>query len=261
MMDIVEHNRDAWNAEAQGGDSPWSQPASPDAIQRARGGELSLILTPNKSVPDSWLGDLTRKDVLGLASGGGQQVPLMAAAGARVTSFDNSDAQLELDRLVAEREGLDVEFVQGDMADLSVFADETFDLIFNPVSTCFVEHVRPVWAECLRVLRPGGRLMTGLMNPAYYLFDKEAHDRNADLIAKYSLPYSDPANLNAEQLEELRKKRWPFEFGHTLDDLIGGQTDTGFQIVGFYEDKWSDEATPLNALMSTAMALCSHKPN
>jgi len=259
-MDIVEHNRDAWNAEAEEGDSPWSQPASRTAIERARGGELSLILTPNKCVPDSWLGALKNKDVLGLASGGGQQVPLMAAAGARVTSFDNSDAQLELDRKVAEREELEITFRRGDMADLSAFDDASFDMIFNPASTCFVADVRQVWLECIRVLRPGGRLMTGVMNPAYYLFGKDAHDGKAALVAKYSLPYADLTSLDDAELAALRKKRWPLEFSHTLEDLIGGQTDIGFQIVGFYEDKWSDEATPLNALMSTAMAICARKP-
>lgn len=259
-MDIVEHNRDAWNAEAESGGSPWSQPATSEVIERARQGELSLILTPNKSVPQSWLGELGGKDVLGLASGGGQQIPLMAAAGAHVTSFDNSDAQLELDRRVADREGLKIVSVQGDMANLAVFDDAAFDMIFNPVSTCFVENVRPVWVECFRVLRPGGQLLSGVMNPAFYLFDKDAHETGGAMVARNRLPYSDLACRDEAQLNTMREKRWPLEFGHTLADLIGGLTDAGFQITGFYEDDWSDEATPLNAMMSTSMAILARKP-
>jgi SAM-dependent methyltransferase len=260
-MNIVEHNRDAWNAEAEAGDSLWSQPASPKIIERARLGEVSLILTPNKSVPMAWLGDLKGKDVLGLASGGGQQVPIMAAAGAHVVSFDNSDAQLELDRRVADREGLKIATLQGDMADLSALDDASFDLIFNPASTCFVENVRPVWAECFRVLRPGGRLLSGVMNPAFYLFDKDAHETGGALVAKNALPYSDLASCDEAQLKTMREKRMPIEFGHTLGDLLGGQTDAGFQISGFYEDDWSSEATPLNALMATLMAIMARKPD
>ena len=67
-----------------------------------------------------------------------------------VTIFDNSPAQLEQDRRVAEREGLEICLVEGDMADLSVFADACFDLIFHPVSNLFVPNVLPVWREAAR---------------------------------------------------------------------------------------------------------------
>src|SRR5690606_7312110 len=114
--------------------------------------------------PKQWFGTLKGKDVLCLASGGGQQVPILAAAGGRVTSFDNSEEQLSRDRAVAEREGLGVETVQGDMADLSVFPDASFDLVFHPASNLFIPDVNPVWRECFRVLRPGGRLLSGFLN-------------------------------------------------------------------------------------------------
>ena len=106
-------------------------------IKAAKAGDWEVLLTPTKIVPQDWFGDIRGKDLLGLASGGGQQVPIFAAAGARVTSFDNSATQLAKDRLVAEREGLEVRFEQGDMADLSRFDDASFDLIFHPVSNVF----------------------------------------------------------------------------------------------------------------------------
>ena len=81
--------------------------------------------------------------MLCLASGGGQQGPILAAAGANVTVFDNSPRQLAQDRLVADREGLAIETVLGDMADLSAFPDARFDLIVHPVSNVFVPDVRP----------------------------------------------------------------------------------------------------------------------
>jgi SAM-dependent methyltransferase len=175
-MDSYEKNRRAWDAQVAAGNR-WTLPVSPDVIARARSGEVEVVLTPTKPVPQAWFGDLRGRDVLGLASGGGQQCPIFAAAGARVTSFDASDAQLGQDRLVAEREGLSLQTQQGNMRDLSCFASGSFDLVFNPCSTCFVEDIEPVWREVARVLRPGGTLLTGFVNPWYFLFDVAAFNR------------------------------------------------------------------------------------
>ena len=95
-------------------------------------------------MPQEWFGNVRGKELLRLASGGGEQVPLFAAAGAQVTSFDNSPAQLAKDEYVALRDGLDIAYEQGDMADLSRFDDESFDLLFHPVSNVFSENILPV---------------------------------------------------------------------------------------------------------------------
>lgn len=244
-MDVTQHNRGAWNRHANSG-SQWSIPVEADEIARAREGDSRVILTPNKAVPADWFGDIADKDVLGLASGGGQQVPLMAAAGANVTSFDNSDEQLARDKMVADREGLDVRIVQGDMADLSVFADQSFDLIFHPVSNVFVPDLTPVWQECARVLRPGGRLLAGYMNPAFFWFDHRECEKTGEWTVKYPLPFSELTSLPPDQLDQLVKSNEILEFGHTLEDQIGGQLKAGMVITDLFEDNWSDEATPLN---------------
>src|SRR6185295_686017 len=103
--------------------------------------------------------------------GGGQQAPILAAAGAIVTTLDFSPKQLAQDRLVAERDGLTLTTVQGDMTDLSMFADESFDLDFHPVSNTYVPEIRPVWREAYRVLRCGGSLLAGFINPINFVFD------------------------------------------------------------------------------------------
>jgi SAM-dependent methyltransferase len=253
-MNLLEHNRSAWNRESVQG-SPWTTPVDSRTIRRAKEGVLELILTPTRVVPEAWIGDLRGKDVLCLASGGGQQAPVMAAAGARVVSFDLSDEQLAKDQRVAEREGLSLRCLRGDMADLSVFGDAEFDLIFNPMSTVFVPDVGPVWRECHRVLRPGGVLLSGFMNPSFFLFDHEEADGAPALVAKYRLPYSE---LESHHLSPQRKKEIEngeaIEFSHSLETQIGGQLAAGFVIVGFYEDWWDDEATPLNRLSPTSVA-------
>jgi 2-polyprenyl-3-methyl-5-hydroxy-6-metoxy-1,4-benzoquinol methylase len=134
--DILAYNRRAWDRQVERR-NPWTIPVGPDIIARARRGDWQIVLTPTKPVPADWFPPLAGLDVLCLASGGGQQGPPLAAVGARVTVLDNSPKQLAQDRLVADREGLTIETVQGDMADLSVFPDGRFDLIVHPVSNVF----------------------------------------------------------------------------------------------------------------------------
>jgi len=238
-MDIRSYNRDAWNREVEGGKSRWTQPVSPEVIARAKTGEFSILLTENRFVPMEWFPPLTGADVLCLASGGGQQGPVFAAAGARVTVFDNSPAQLKQDQLVAEREALPIRTVEGDAANLSMFADASFDMVFNPCSTVFMPDVRTVWKECARVLRPGGVLMTGSMNPVHYIFDLYKADEGILEVA-HSIPYSDLTSIPKEDLEEHMEKGLPVEFGHSLTDLLGGQCDAGFVITDIYEDYMLD---------------------
>lgn len=102
--DVVAHNKRAWDKLARA-ENQWTVPVDAATIARARKGQLSLLLTPSTPVPAEWLGDVRGKRVLGLACGGGQQGPCLAAAGADVTIFDNSPEQLARDRAVADREG------------------------------------------------------------------------------------------------------------------------------------------------------------
>jgi SAM-dependent methyltransferase len=239
-MDIRAYNREAWNKQVEGG-SEWTVPVDAETIAAARRGEWKVLLTEERFVPREWFPDLAGLDVLCLASSGGQQAPIFAAAGARVTSYDNSPKQLERDRFVAEREGLDLVTVEGDMRDLSSFPDERFDMVFHPVSNCFVPEVRPVWREAFRVLRHGGTLLAGFLNPALYIFDTDLAERG-ELKVRHALPYSDVANMPEDELKRRMDAGEPLEFSHSLEDQIGGQLDAGFVITGFFEDRHRDYA-------------------
>jgi SAM-dependent methyltransferase len=238
-MDVRSYNRDAWNREVEGGKNRWSQPVDSETIAKAKQGGFSILLTENIPVPRRWFPPLHGADMLCLASGGGQQGPVLAAAGANVTVLDNSPAQLEQDRFVAERESLSLKTIEGDAANLSVFADASFDLIFNPCSTVFMPDVRAVWKECYRVLRSNGVLMTGSMNPVHYIFDLYKADEGVLEVA-HSIPYSDLTSIPKEDLDELIEKGLPVEFGHSLTDLLGGQLDAGFVLTDMYEDYMLD---------------------
>ena len=253
-MNIREYNRDAWDQEVKRGNK-WTIPVSPEVIASARKGKWHIVLTPSKPVPGEWFPHVEGSEVLCLASGGGQQGPVLAAAGVKVTVLDNSPMQLKQDRLVAERESLTIRTVEGDMADLSMFGDESFKLIVHPVSNNFVPDVRAVWTEAFRVLQRGGVLLSGFMNPAIYLFDYELADSTGILKVKYSLPYSDETDLEEKEKALRIEDGSPLEFSHTLDDLVGGQLDAGFVITGFYEDRHNaEENEPLDAYMPICIA-------
>jgi SAM-dependent methyltransferase len=259
-MDILFHNRAAWDRKVEQQDR-WTRPVTKEVIERARRGEFELLLTPTKPVPMSWFPELKGTRTLCLASGGGQQGPLLAASGAVVTVFDNSPKQLSQDRFVVEREGLTIETVEGDMVNLSAFAAESFDLIVHPCSNCFVPDVRPVWRECARVLRRGGVLLAGFTNPVRYLFDDE-RVQNGSLEVRHSIPYSDLIGLSdGDRRRLVLDQMQPLEFGHTLADQIDGQLDAGLLLSGFYEDRFSEhEQDPLSRYLDTFIATRAIKP-
>jgi SAM-dependent methyltransferase len=258
MTDVLSHNRDAWDKQAADGNR-WTIPAGPEAVARARAGDWSVLLTPRKPVPRAWFGELKGARVLGLASGGGQQGPLFAAAGAEVTIFDASPAQLERDRLVAERDGLDIATALGDMADLSRFASGSFDLVFHPCSNAFVPSIRPVWKEAARVLRPGGRLLAGFCMPHLFLVDED-RDEKGEISVRYKIPYSDTEQLEPAALKKKLALKQPLYFGHPLSDQLGGQLDAGLLLAGFYEDSWEPGVSAISDRIPCFAATLALKP-
>lgn len=224
-QDINARTIDRWIDEGW----QWGAPIDHDTFVRAQSGDWQVLLTPTKPVPRAWLGDLTGRRVLGLASGGGQQMPLFAAAGAICTVLDYSERQLDSERAVAAREGYEIEIVRADMSKPLPFGDAAFDMIFHPVSNCYIESVEPVWRECFRILTPGGALLAGLDNGVNFLVDERDESRIVN-----RLPFN-PLQ-NPDQLRELEETDGGVQFSHTLDEQLGGQLRAGFRLTDLYED-------------------------
>ena len=226
-MDYQEVNAqtiDRWVKEGW----EWGRAISHEAFEKAKKGEWDVLLTPTKPVPHEWLGDLRGKKVLGLASGGAQQMPVFAALGAQCTVLDYSPLQLESEKTVARREGYDIRVVRADMTKPLPFEDGEFDLIFHPVSNCYVREVKPIWRECFRVLRSGGYLLSGTDTFINHIVD----DEEERIIN--SLPF-DPVS-NPEQMRQLEESDAGVQFSHTLEEQINGQLEAGFTLRALYED-------------------------
>ena len=226
-MDYSEINAQTIDRWIQDG-WEWGVPITHQAYLDALAGNWDVVLTPTKPVPKAWFGDLKGKRGLGLASGGGQQMPIFAALGAVCTVLDYSPAQLESERMVSQREGYDIRIIRADMTKPLPFDDNAFDLIFHPVSNCYVREVRPIFRECFRVLKPGGALLGGYDMGINFLVD-EKEERIVN-----SLPFdpiTDPALM-----AQLQKNDDGVQFSHTLEDQVGGQLAAGFQITDLYED-------------------------
>jgi len=206
----------------------WGIPITREEYLNALNGECSILLTPTKLVPKEWFPNLKGLNVLGLASGGAQQMPVFAANGANCTLLDYSRRQIESDVKFAEREGYKINAIQGDMTLRFPFEDNSFDLIFHPVSNCYIEDVSHVWNECFRVLKSGGILMSGLDNGVNFIFGDEGKE------IKYKLPFNP---LKDEELFRFSKdNNHGIQFSHTLEEQIRGQILAGFKIKDLYED-------------------------
>lgn len=222
--DINSKTIDRWIEEG------WERgiPISHEIFTAAQNGSWDVVLTPVKPVPKDWFPVMKGTKLLGLASGGGQQMPIFTALGAECTVFDYSQKQLESERLVAEREGYQINIVRGDMSKPLPFEDNSFDMIFHPVSNCYIEDVMHVWRECFRILKSGGILMAGLDNGINFIFD----DEEKNLC--HSLPFNP---LKDERIyKELMDNNDGIQFSHTLEEQIRGQLKAGFILKDLYED-------------------------
>ena len=225
---ITEANQKYWNSQVNGGNiytRPWLD--LPAAMVRAfAAGEIDVLPEPYAYIyPQHLFRDVAGKDVLCLASGGGQQSAVFGLLGARVTVFDLTEGQLEGDRRAAAQHGYQVTTVQGDMRDLSVFVPGSFDIVFQEISICFVPDVRPVYREVARVLGPGGLYRIAHLSSATQC----ALDTSWDGVGyRIACPYR---GGEIEDVDDSSR-----EFRHLLSDTFNGLVEAGLAIQGVWED-------------------------
>jgi trk system potassium uptake protein TrkH len=182
------------------------------------------------------------RDVLCLASGGGRQSAEAGLLGARVAVLDLCAGQLEADRRAAGHYGYEVRTVQGDMRDLSVFADASFDNVLQGISLTFVDDLRQVYPEVWRVLRPGGLYAVAHCNPATYPVCFEGGNNGWDGVGyRIAEPYcGGPILKDADGRENMTVGQPIGEHRHLLRDIFNGLIDAGFQIRRVWDHQWHE---------------------
>lgn len=223
MDEIAKYNTRRWKALVEA-DALYTRPA------------LNLDAAAARAMVDAEgrLGGVAGKDVLCLASGGGQQSAAFALLGARVTVFDLSEEQLRRDREAAAHYGFEIETRQGDMRDLSCFGEAAFDIVYHGYSLGFVPDARAVFRQVARVIRAGGVYHFGCANP--FSVGLSGGDWNGE---GYTLkrPYVDGAEVTYEDQEwvyDRGKTDAPVpptrEYRHKLSTLFGGLVEQGFVV-------------------------------
>ena len=196
--------------------------------------------------------NLKGKNVLCLASGGGQQSIAFALLGANVTVVDFSIEQLERDKKVAAEYQQSIRIIKSDMRDLSLFNDEEFDIVYQPYSINYIPNVNSVFDEVSRVLKPNGLYDIMFHNPYVHgswkdgCWKKEWNETELWKGKGYPIwqPYkdghpiktSDPNwNFTNSENEEVNIKS-PQEYRHTMSTMLNGLISRGFEILQFKEE-------------------------
>ena len=226
MHHIHEHNRRAWDERARRGD--WHTASAREEDFRH----------PLAVVDDcGWLGgNVHGQRVLCLAAGGGKHSVLFAAAGAVVTVVDISPAMLDQDRRLAAARGLAVRTVETSMDDLGMFAEASFDVVIEPVSTCYVPDVLAVYREVARVTAVGGLYISQHKQPSSLQADVLASPRGYIL----SEPYYRTGPLPPVMEGCLHREAGTAEFLHRWEELIGGLCRAGFVLEDLIEPRHGD---------------------
>ena len=223
MNDYAQKNAQMFDSWVEDG-WEYGTPLSPEQCEMVRQGDYQLCLTSVTPVPKNWLpSNLKGKKVLGLASGGGQQMAILSLLGAKCTLIDISDAQLAADKMVAGREGYAIGITKGDISEPLPFKDNEFDLIIAPVSLCYIQKVEPVIKECARVLKDKGTLLIGFDIGTNFLSSDQHH-------IDTRFPYDPIANPEQYSEED------GYQFSHTVGEQLSALLQSSFEIADLFDD-------------------------
>ena len=226
MFTDGQHNEKAWDDLVREG-TVFANPAQPEDFRE-----------PEKVInPFGWLpARLAGLRVLCLAAGGGRHGPIFAAQGADVVVMDISEAMLRLDEDVSRRERVRLTTVKGDMTDLSDFGDAIFDIVLQPVSSCYVESLDGLYAEVARVMKPGGTYVSQHKQPVSLQTSiLPAADGGYRLEEPYYRSGTLPQVAGSEHREVGTR-----EYLHRLEELLGGMCRAGFVIEDLKEPRHGD---------------------
>jgi ubiquinone/menaquinone biosynthesis C-methylase UbiE len=236
MDEVAKYNRARWKALAEA-NALFTRP------------KLNLDVESARKIVDAddRFGDLTGKDVLCLAGGGGQQSAAFAVLAANVSVFDLSAEQLERDKEIAKHYKKNIQIFQGDMRNLDIFATASFDIVHHPYSLNFVPDANEIFRQVRRILRTGGLYRFNCANP--FTMGMERNSWNGEgYVLKNAYFSNDEITYNDQDWVYDKNKHEPIpnpiEYRHSLSNLINGLVDSGFEILNVSDksDMYPDQS-------------------
>lgn len=233
MEDHLRRNAEVWDERVRRGKA------------HTRNAGKADLTDPMKHIdPLGWLGgNVADQKVLCLASGGGLQSVLFAKAGAKVTVLDISEAMLNKDRKLAKELGLDIRVICGSMDDLSQLPISTFDLVVQPVSTCYVPDVVKVYREVAKVIRTGGLYISQHKQPGSLQASALPDSGSFRIEEKYYRT----GPLKALPGEFEHREPGALEYLHRWELLIGGLCREGFVVEDLMEPRHENSEAPIGS--------------
>ncbi len=229
---VAAHNERMWELLAQAG-IPYTRPQGrpPRDPRRKRRFLDELTYGRIRGLR------LDGKRVLSLAGGGGWDPILFAELGADTTLFDLSARQLATVRTLARERGTKLRFVRGDMRDLSVFADASFDLVYHHHSLVFVPDAARVIREVARVLAPAGTYVFSTMHPVtlrmYETWTGTGWSFKRSYFSNGPVPIKSPT----WEFDDVKVHAPTLEYAHRISDLVNACVRAKLVVDGLWE--WS----------------------
>ncbi len=224
-------NRRRWEIGAK----RWGDRADRHGLCRRCSNEPGLVLSAAELAA---LGDVMDKSVCVLGSGDNQVVFALAGLGARVTSVDVAQNQLDIAKGRAESLGFDVAFVRADVTDLSVFERAQFDVVYTGGHVAvWVADLRAYYSEAARILRGGGLFLIN----EYHPFRRIWGESEADMVVRSRYLDRGPFAYDVDEdiLEPASGRLKSYEFNWTIGDLLNAVIGAGCRIE--YVDEFGEQ--------------------
>ena len=248
MNTMHEANRKGWDAV-----SPDWQAMIEDRVDWRRCPEDPTIALDSRELVH--LDQVAGTDVCVLGSGDNLVVFALSGMGARVTSVDISQAQLNTAASRAGELGLDVEFMRADVVDLRSLGNESFDLVYTGGHVAvWVSDLDSYYSEACRILRRGGIFMVSEYHPFRRVW-KESSDR---LELEHGYFERGPHEYDRlEAVPDTRPRSLPsYEFNWTVADYVTALMGGGCNLVAMDEfgdrpERW--ELAPTGGLPNSLL--------
>ena len=231
MNEFHVANRRGWDAVSPG----WQSMVDARVDWRRSAEDPHIAFDPREL---EFLGEVSGREICVLGSGDNLAAFVLAGMGARVTSVDFSQVQLDIAAHRARELGLDIAFICSDVVNLESLADASFDLVYTGGHVAvWVSDLWSYYREACRILLPGGIFLVNeyhpfrriwqapsdRLEPANHYLDRGPHSYDRSDAVPGSLPGSLPS----------------YEFHWTVADHVSAITEGGCDLVAM--DEFGDQ--------------------